>query len=199
MFNYIAKNTGTSEPTVRGTDATTETEQRLTTEITELWAVHTDVQSAVNRTQQELKAIRQSLGERLYSMKQLLAKPGCKGEWTSFLSTHGISRTTADRLCASHEKSLGGENGTIGAVRELTDDEIVELAKATWKKLEKKLGSKRVVYSFLGRLIAESGLSNFKFNRGDQRGLALVNPDADSTAQATAATDASAAPPTNAA
>ena len=107
---------------------------------------------------------------------------------SSFLSQQGISRTTADRLSAAHEKSLRGENGTSGSIPELTDEEIAELAKATWKKMEKKLGTKHAAYTFLGRLAAESGVANFKFTRGAQRGLALIDPDVDSTPQTTPAT-----------
>jgi hypothetical protein len=80
----------------------------------------------------------------------------------------------------------------------LTDEEIAELAKAVWKKLQKKLGTKHAAYAFLGRLIAESGVGSFRFHRGDQHGLALIEPDANSTPPAVE-TSASAAVPPNAA
>ncbi len=202
MQDIMAEHIGTAPvPPATTTDNAADAEQRLTTEITELWAIHTDAQSVVKKTQQELKTIRQNLGERLHTMKQLLARPGCQGGWSSFLTQHGISRTTADRLVASNVRSLSSDNRTSGAVPELTDEEIAQLAKATWKKLEKKLGTKRVVYAFLGHLIAESGLGNFKFTRGDQRGLAVVDPETDSAPQTTApaTSEPSDAVPTNAA
>ncbi|PSH02783.1 MAG: hypothetical protein CXZ00_15650 [Acidobacteria bacterium] len=162
----------------------TETEEKLTAEITELWAVHTDAQSVVKKTQQELKAIRQNLGERLYAMKQILAKPGCQGGWSSFLEQHQISRTTADRLVATHAMSL---TGTTGLIKPLSDEKIDQFVEAVWKRLEKKLGTKQAVYAFLVRIIAESGLANFKFTRGEQHGLAVVDPDGESAHQAAAA------------
>lgn len=202
MLNDIAENIGT-EPTATApiTNTINETEQTLATEIAQLWAVHTDTQSVVKKTQQELKTIRQSLGGRLYAMKQILARPGRAGQWSSFLEQRGISRTTADRLVAGYVKLLGtDENGTTGAIPELSDEQIADLAKAVWKKLGKKLGTKRAAYTFLGRLIAESGVGSFKFTRADQRGLALVHPETDSAPQVTAppTTDIPEPVPTNA-
>lgn len=82
-------------------------------------------------------------------MKQRLARPGRGGQWSSFLSLPNINipRTSADRLVNAHLKSLTPvESGPTGAVPELTDAEIEELAEAVWMKLRKKLGSKREVY-----------------------------------------------------
>jgi hypothetical protein len=203
MLTNTADDIGT-EPTATAsvTNTINETEQTLATEITQLWAVHTDAQYVVKKSQAELKAIRQSLGGRLYAMKQILARPGRAGQWSSFLEQRGISRTTADRLVAGYVKLLGtDENGTTGSVSDLSDEQIAELAKAVWKKLGQKLGTKRAAYTFLARLIAESGVGNFKFTRANARGLALVDPAADSTPQVTApaTTDIPEAVPTNAA
>lgn len=194
----ITDDTVTDSDTVA---STSETEQKLANEIGELWAIHTDAQSVVKKTQQELKSIRERLGENLFQMKILLARPGRSGRWQSYLAQVGISRTTADRLCAAHAKKLNFDGkGTTGAVPQLSDDEIASLAKATWKKLEKKLGTKSSVYRFLAQLVAESGLTSFKFTRNDQRGLAVVDPDAVSTPQTVAtAPEASASVPTSAA
>jgi hypothetical protein len=57
-----------------------EDEQKLADEIRQLWAVHVEAQTVVKKTKTELKAIRQRLGERLYEMKQILARPGRNGQ-----------------------------------------------------------------------------------------------------------------------
>ncbi len=168
----------TSEPIL-------EDEQKLTNQIIELWSVHVEGQSVLRRTKDELVAVRRRLAESLHMMKQILARPGRGGQWSSFLTERGIARTTADRLVAGHTKSRNANgNGTSGAISELTDEEIAELAKAVWSKLRKKLGNDRAAYVFLGRLAAESGLTNFKFTRGDQRGLAVADPDASAASPA---------------
>jgi len=47
------------------------------------------------------------------------------------LTEHNISRTSADRLCAFHEKSLNPDGiSTNGAI---TDDEIAKLAESVWQ------------------------------------------------------------------
>ena len=54
-------------------------EQRLADEIRQLWAVHVEAKTTVKNTRADLKAIRELLGERLYELKQLLARPGRNG------------------------------------------------------------------------------------------------------------------------
>ena len=96
-----------------------ETEQQLAATISELWSVHAQAKSIVKRTKADLKAVRDNLAEKLYAMKRLLARPGRAGQWSSFLTQGGISRTSADRLVAAHEKSLGVDgNCTSGAPKE---------------------------------------------------------------------------------
>jgi len=84
-----------------------EPEQRLSADITELWAVHVQGQTAVKRTRDELRAIRQRLSERLYALKQILARPGRAGQWSSFLATHGIPRSNAELVTLSARSVRG--------------------------------------------------------------------------------------------
>ena len=77
-----------------------ETEQQVSTDISDLWNWHVRAQNTVATTSEEIRAIRQALGERLHEMKQILARPGRNGQWSSFLQKHGIPQSTADRLVA---------------------------------------------------------------------------------------------------
>jgi hypothetical protein len=103
-------------------------------------------------------------------MKQLLARPGRAGQWSSFLTQHNISRTSADRLVLSHEKSINPDvNSTNGAT---TDDEIAKLAESVWARLEKRVKSPREIYQFFSRLITESAIPTEEYDDG----ILLLNP-----------------------
>jgi hypothetical protein len=157
-------------PTLAPTDVDSATEQELAHAITELWSVHVQAQSIVKKTRADLKAVRTNLAERLHSMKALLAKPGRSGQWSSFLSQHNISRTSADRLVSSHEKSLNPDgNGTNGAT---TDEEIEKMAQSVWARLEKKLKGHREKYLFFTRVITESAIPTEEYDDG----ILLINP-----------------------
>ena len=150
------------------TDA--DTEQQLTDAITELWSIHVQAQSIVRKKKDELKLVRTNLAAHLHTMKLLLAKPGRAGGWSSFLIQHNISRTSADRLCAFHEKSLNpAGNGTSGAT---TDEEIEKMAQSVWARLEKKLKGHREKYLFFTRVITESAIPTEEYDHG----ILLLNP-----------------------
>jgi hypothetical protein len=157
-------------PTTTSTEADSATEQQLTDAITELWSVHVQAQSIVKKTKADLKAVRTNLAAHLHTMKLLLAKPGRAGGWSSFLIQHNISRTSADRLCAFHEKSLNpAGNGTSGAT---TDEEIEKMAQSVWARLEKKLKGHREKYLFFTRVITESAIPTEEYDDG----ILLLNP-----------------------
>ena len=151
-------------PTLAPTDVDSATEQELAHAITELWSVHVQAQQIVKKTKADLKAIRTNLAEHLYSMKLLLARPGRGGQWSGFLSQHGISRTSADRLVSSHEKSLNPDGiSTNGAI---TDEEIKKIAQSVWSRLQKQLVCHREIYQFFSKLIVESHVPYETFDDG---------------------------------
>ena len=151
-------------PTTTSTEADSATEQQLTDAITELWSVHVQAQSIVKKTKADLKAVRTNLAAHLHAMKQLLARPGRAGQWSSFLTQHNISRTSADRLVLSHEKSINPDvNSTNGAT---TDDEIAKLAESVWARLEKRVKSPREKYLFFASMITESGIPTEEYDDG---------------------------------
>jgi hypothetical protein len=145
-------------------EADSATEQQLADAITELWSVHVQAQSIVKKTKADLKAVRTNLAAHLHTMKLLLAKPGRAGGWSSFLSQHNISRTSADRLCAFHEKSLNpAGNGASGAI---PDEEIKKMAQSVWARLEKKLKGQREKHLFFASMITESGIPTEEYDDG---------------------------------
>ena len=157
-------------PTSISPNVDSATEQQLTDAITEPWSVHVQAQSIVKKTKADLKAVRTNLAAHLHTMKLLLAKPGRAGGWSSFLIQHNISRTSADRLCAFHEKSLNpAGNGTSGAT---TDEEIEKMAQSVWARLEKKLKGHREKYLFFTRVITESAIPTEEYDDG----ILLLNP-----------------------
>jgi hypothetical protein len=150
-----------------------ETEQRLAAEIKQLWAVQVEAQTSAKKTQEELRKLRQELGERLYRLKGILARPGRAGQWSGFLTTSGISRTTADRLVTAHEQLVNpNAKCTDGAIQELTDEQIEQAVKALWGRLQKKLVTRRAVYQFLCQLIIQSGIAH----ECEQSGVLVLDP-----------------------
>jgi hypothetical protein len=176
-------------PTAPSPEADSETEQQLTDSINQLWSVHIQAQSIIKKTKGELAAIRNNLAERLHTMKTLLARPGRGGQWTSFLSQHGIPRTSADRLVTSHDKLLSADgNGTSGAIKELSCEEIDQAAKSVWSRLHTKLASHQAKYEFFSKLLIASGAPYETFGDGI---LILLDPPPaqEATAVALAAPD----------
>ena len=69
----ISENIGVVPVAVHPVQLDAETERKLITDITDLWDCHVQAQNTVAITKEELRVIRQRLGERLHGMKRLLA------------------------------------------------------------------------------------------------------------------------------
>ena len=79
-------------------------------------------------------------------MKQILAKPGRGGQWSSFLVERQIPRATADRLVARHLRSLDpNANCVTEDVSEPTEEEVQRLFTSVWPKLHRTLRSRQSV------------------------------------------------------
>ena len=75
-------------------------------EILQYWDAHLHYQGSMKETNQKAREVRQHLGKLLFHLKQVLAKPGRLGQWSSFLKEHRIPRATADRLVTRYQHSL---------------------------------------------------------------------------------------------
>ena len=140
------------------TDFTPETadlqnERTLGDEIACLWSAHVNAKNAARATNEELRALRAKLGEQLCRMKEVLAKPGCDGQWSGFLREHNIPRATADRLVGRHLRSLIPDaNRLTEPVSEPTDEDVRKLFMAVWPKLRRTLRSQQSVLLFVDLL-----------------------------------------------
>jgi hypothetical protein len=81
-------------------------EDAIAHDIELLWLAHRAMQITVTDYRQELRLLGQTLGEALFFMKILLARPGRNGKWSEFLREKKISRTSGDRLVHAYERSL---------------------------------------------------------------------------------------------
>src|ERR1700689_5369613 len=126
------------------TPETVEAHNELGTAITNLWSMHLNAKNAARATNEELRTLRAKLGEQLSEMKQILAKPGRGGQWSSFLMERGIPRATADRLVERHLRSLNlDENCVTEEVSEPTDEDVQKLFTSLWPKLRRTLRSRQ--------------------------------------------------------
>ena len=100
----------------------------LTDQIVQLWQIHRDYQTTIKHQTQDLRVLRTELGKYLAEMKEMLAKPGRSGQWSSWLKERKIPRATADRLVTNFERSLNPEgNRLIEAITEPTEADIQKL------------------------------------------------------------------------
>jgi hypothetical protein len=132
---------------------TPESTNELEEAITGLWSAHTNAKRTARATNEELRVIRATLGAQLCRLKELLAKPGRGGQWSSFLEERQIPRATADRLVARHLRSLNPDvNCITESNREPTDDEVQKLFFAVWPKLRRTLTTQQSVHLFINLL-----------------------------------------------
>jgi hypothetical protein len=137
------------------TPKTTDPQTEIGEAITNLWSAHLNAENAARATNEELRALRAKLGEHLCRMKEVLAKPGCDGQWSGFLRERGIPRATADRLVARHLRSLDPDANRLSEpVSEPTDEDVQKLFIAVWPKLRRTLRSRQSVNLFVRLLTA---------------------------------------------
>jgi hypothetical protein len=139
---------------------TTDSQDDLTEAITGLWSAHLRAKNTARATRDEIHAIRSKLGEQLSAMKQILAKPGRGGQWSSFLEERQIPRATADRLVARHLRSVNPDvNCVIEEFSEPSDEKVQRLFTSVWPKLRRTLRSQQSFTLFVRLLTShfESG------------------------------------------
>ena len=142
-------------------------EAHLATEISALWESHSQARGELRKSRSELKQIRTNLSQRLHELKSVLSCRGRASQWSGFLVSNKIPRSTADRLCAGYEKSINPDgNSTSGAIQNLSDDGIAQVAKSTWARLQGKLGSHQAKYLFFAKLLIASGAPYETFDDG---------------------------------
>jgi excinuclease UvrABC nuclease subunit len=129
-----------------------ETEQRLATQIGELWSIHTQAQAAAAQSKEHLSQIRHQLGERLCEVKKLVARPGRGGGWSAFLAAQGIPRASADRYVQRYEKTLHPDSNCVNESIESTELAVRKLFAAVWPRLRRVITSKEALDLFIREL-----------------------------------------------
>jgi hypothetical protein len=146
-----------------GTDSIgpSDNEEKLAKEIRDLWTAHEGAQPAATKTKAEIKDVRERLSERLCQMKQLLAKPGRRGGWSSFLRVEGFAKATADRLVRKHQAPSGPQPNVVSEeVSEPTEADVERFFESLVPRLEQRLATARAAYRFLLRFVSNFELSH---------------------------------------
>lgn len=166
-------------PDVPQPDGASPDEADLSAEITELWRLHTDYKGTIKNQTSNLRSLRSELGRLLHQMKGLLARPGRNGQWSAWLKEREISRATADRLIAKHERSLNPETNCLTeSISEPTEQEIQNLFAKVGPSIRRVLRTPQSVYEFI-ELLA----SSFALNRKDnEEGFVVLRPVQQTTA-----------------
>lgn len=130
-------------------------EKILAKEIEQLWSVHSQTQTALGRTKEELCALRMELGRRLYDMKLRLASPGRGGQWSKFLSAQRIPRASADRYAKSYEIALNppAEIASSEAIQDSADETARKILQSIWPRLRQHLTDPETAYQFVCALV----------------------------------------------
>jgi hypothetical protein len=129
-------------------------EAQLIADIREGWDTHASVQKSLHRTEDELRAIRVKLSASLHTLKSVLSRPGRAGEWSGFLESVKIPRSTADRLVLSHKKTLTPKSGNCATeqINEPTEIVVGRYLNALWPKLSRVLTTRKSVEIFVMEL-----------------------------------------------
>jgi hypothetical protein len=156
-------------------------ESQLSEEITQLWSVHTQTKTTIDRTKAELRTIRLDLGARLCEMKKLLSRPGRNGQWSSWLHQRRIPRATADRLVIRYEQSLNPDANRLNeTISEPTEEEIQKLFNSMRPKLRRILATPQGLYRFVDLLTSSCDRT---CRRVTAEGILILKPlQADSVA-----------------
>ncbi|NYF53920.1 hypothetical protein [Tunturiibacter gelidoferens] len=131
-------------------------EAALETQITELWSSHERKNNALRRNRGELATLRNSLGERLFELKQLHARPGRSGRWAAFLRRENIPRATANRYVERWKVSIDPkpEKRLTESFTSPSNEEITQMVRKLKPKLNRRLTSPESVALFMIELAA---------------------------------------------
>jgi hypothetical protein len=136
-------------------------EKFVAEQILGLWETRKQYEELMEVDGKGFRSVNRTLGQLLYLMKSLLARPGRNGQWSSWLAQRKISRATADRLVNRFAKSINVKLPHEAITeQEPTELEIGKLFFAIWRRCENKLSTPRSRYNFLSILISHSGLDH---------------------------------------
>jgi hypothetical protein len=156
-----------------------EDEVCLTTEIMQCWDIHMHYQGSLRETNHKAREVREHLGRLLFQLKQVLAKPGRDGRWSSFLKEHGIPRATADRLVTRHRRSPDpNANRLSEATSEPTAEQVQKVFNSVWLMLRCVLVTPSSIYQFALELASACKDPCLELR---EEGILVLRPTADVT------------------
>ena len=136
-------------------------ESKIDGEIVSLWSAHQAGKATVLRTKSELKDLRRSLGERLSSMKGILARSGRAGKWASYLRTHQLPRATADRYIGLHQASTAEPANRLNeAIHAPTVEDVIVFVQKLLPRLRPILTSEELLKEFLDQVVQQLAHGN---------------------------------------
>jgi hypothetical protein len=138
-------------------------EEYLDVEIAQLWGIRSVYTGTIKTEMKHQRAVDNTLGKLLYSMKAVLASPGRLGKWSAWLKERRIPRATADRMCARYADAYH-LNADPSCLTEATKPEPTELqmgklVTAVVAKCEKVLSSRWSRYTFIKLVTHRLGLT----------------------------------------
>ena len=150
-----------------------ESEAKLSREIIALWTAHQDGKATAKRTRAELKELRRNLGERLRTMKVLLARTGRGGQWGSYLREHRLPRATADRYVRQHEATLNPEPKNLLTEQIPTEDYVKQFFQRLLPRLRSTLTTYDATFYFVRAMAFELATCNAEFT---DTGILVLGP-----------------------
>jgi hypothetical protein len=136
-------------------------ESKIDGEITSLWTAHQAGKATVLRTKSELADLRRSLGERLWSMKCILACSGRAGKWAAYLRSHQLPRATADRYVSLHQASMADPTKRLSeAIPEPTVEDVKKLVQRLLPRLRPILKTEELIGEFLYEVVQQLAHGN---------------------------------------
>jgi hypothetical protein len=129
-------------------------EAQLVDDVGNLWLVHSQAQSSLQRTRDELRLVRTDLSQRLHALKAVLSGPGRGGAWSSFLASQTIPRSSADVLVRAHQKTISAESNSCAGEQIPEPAEVVvrRYVRALWPKLSRILTTPESIQMFITEL-----------------------------------------------
>lgn len=142
--------------TVESAQTANETEAKLTSDITSLWAAHQTTTATAKQTKEELEDLRFDLGLKLREMKSILARTGRSGGWAAYLRSHGVPRASAERYIKQYEAIFDSQkNRLTDTFSEPSEDEVRRLVRRLLPRLRKVLTTAGSVSLFVDEVVLQ--------------------------------------------
>jgi hypothetical protein len=133
-----------------------ETEAKLASDITSLWAAHQTTTATAKRTKEALEDLRLDLGWKLSEVKSLLVRTGRSGGWSAYLRSHNLPRATVERYIRRFEALANSEKNRLSdTISEPSEDDVRRLVRRLLPRLRKVLTTPGSVSLFVDEVVRQ--------------------------------------------